>query len=70
LSNISRDVTWHTRVHLLNGADDREDLSRRAVAALKAIAVQEGGLHRVKLVAFGEAFNGDYVLALARHRKP
>jgi len=56
-------------VHLLNGADGREDLPRRAVAALKAIAVQEGGLHRVKLVAFGEAFNGDDVLALARRNK-
>jgi hypothetical protein len=31
--------------------------------------MQEGGLHRVKLIAFGEAFNGDDVLALARRRK-
>ena len=62
-------MTRHARVHLLNCADGREDLPRRAVAALKAIAVQEGGLHRVKLIAFGEAFNGDDVLALARRRK-
>src|SRR5688572_13100274 len=48
LSNVSRDVTRHARVRLLNGADGREDLSRCAVAALKAIAVQERGLHRVK----------------------
>ena len=69
LSNVSRDVTGQPRVHLPNGADGREDLSRRAVAALKAIAVQEGGLHRVKLVACGEAFNRDDVLALAGRRE-
>ena len=62
-------MTGHARVHLLNGTDGREDLPRRAVAALKAIAVQEGGLHRVQLVAGGEAFNGDDVLALARRRQ-
>jgi hypothetical protein len=56
-------------MHLLNGADGREDLPRRAVAALKAIPVQEGGLHRVELVGVGEAFNRDDVLALARCRK-
>ena len=62
-------MTGHARVHLLNGADGREDLPGRAVAALKPIAVQEGGLHRVKLVACGEAFNRDDVLALARRRQ-
>ena len=69
LSNVWCDVTGHARVHLLNGADGREDLPRRAVAALKAVAVQEGGLHRVKLVAFGEAFNRNDVLAFARRRQ-
>src|SRR5215831_12064542 len=59
-------MTGHARVHLLNGADGGEDLPRRAVAALKSIAVQEGGLHRVKLVACREAFNRDDVLAFAR----
>ena len=54
VSNVSRNVTWHSGVHLLNGADGREDLPRRAVAALKAITVRERGLHRVKLVACGD----------------
>jgi hypothetical protein len=44
-------MTGHARLHLLDSADGRQDLPGRAVAALKAIAVQEGGLHRVKLVA-------------------
>lgn len=52
-------------MHLPNGADGREDLPGRAIAALKPIAVQEGSLHRVKVVALGEAFNGDDVLTFA-----
>jgi hypothetical protein len=31
--------------------------------------MQEGGLHRVKLIACGEAFNRDDVLAFARRRQ-
>src|SRR5262245_14784849 len=53
-------------MHLLNGADRREDLSGRAVAALKPIAVKEGGLHRVQLIACGEALYRGYRLPLAR----
>src|SRR5262245_9660645 len=53
-------------MHLLNGADRREDLPGRAVAALKPIAVKEGGLHRVKVIAYGEALYRDDRLPLAR----
>src|SRR6185295_5714650 len=66
LSNVWRDVTWHSLVHLLNGADGREDLPGRAVAALNPILVQEGGQHRVNLVAHRATFNRDDVLAIAR----
>src|SRR5688572_15976497 len=62
-------MTGHARVDLLNRANGGEDLPRRAVAALKAIAVQEGSLHRVKFVACGDAFNRNDLLAPARRRK-
>src|SRR4029453_9616722 len=49
--------------------DGRKDLARRAIAALKAIAVQKCGLHGGKLAACGEAFNRDDLLAVARRRQ-
>src|SRR4030095_10207601 len=66
---VSRDVTWHALVYLLNSANGREDLPRRAVTALKGIAVQKRGLHRMKLLSFGETFNRDDVMSLACCRK-
>src|SRR5262245_63684626 len=54
-------------MNLLNGADRREDLPGRAVAALKPIAVKEGGLHRMQLIVWGEALDRDDRLPLARH---
>ena len=38
-------------------ADGAHDLARRAVAALEAVMGDEGGLHRMQPVAFGEAFD-------------
>src|ERR1700742_1093532 len=38
--------------------DRRHDHARRAVAALKSVIVAEGGLHRVQLIAFRDAFDG------------
>ena len=38
--------------------DEQHDLTRRAIAALKAVMVDEGRLHRVQRVAGGEALDG------------
>src|SRR5262245_23384056 len=69
LLNVRRNVTRHALVDFTNGADRREDLPGRAVPALQAVAVQEGGLHRVKLAAGRETFDGDDVLPLACRRQ-
>src|SRR5438045_2509876 len=53
----------------LQQRDGRHDLSRRAVAALEAVAVDEGLLHRVEPIAFGEALDRRDRLALCRGRE-
>ena len=50
------------------GASGNED-ARRAVTALKPIALQEGCLHWMKRVTCAEAFNRENVLPLACRRK-
>src|ERR1041385_5822966 len=42
-------------VHYVDGGHDH---ARRAVAALQAMIVAEGRLHRMQLLAFGDAFDG------------
>jgi len=40
------------------------DLPGGAIAALKAVVIEEGLLHRMQLVAFGQTFDGGNVLSL------
>src|SRR5215213_10695945 len=56
-SDVCSDVTHITAARLFEQSDRRADLPRRAVAALEAVVLDEGSLHRVKLFAAGQPFN-------------
>src|SRR4051812_9476019 len=53
----------------LDCADRRHNLPRCAIAALEGIVLDEGCLHRMQPVAFGQALDGGDVAALAHHRE-
>src|SRR5215212_7169068 len=56
-SDVFGDVTHIAAPRLFQQPDRRADLPRRAVAALEAVVLDEGSLHRVKLFAAGQPFN-------------
>src|SRR6516165_937274 len=47
--------------------DRRHDHARCAIAALQAVILTEGGLHRMQLLAIGEALDGGDARAVALH---
>jgi hypothetical protein len=49
--------------------DSRHDLSRRAVTALKRVALDKSGLHGVKFVTVQKAFDGGNLVPLVRYRE-
>ena len=57
------------RLSLLDQAHRAHDLAGRAEAALESVMGDEGGLHRMKRVASGEAFDGDDLRAVQAQRK-
>ena len=71
LRRRGRRVTWlgMPRLDLVEHADRRADLARRAVAALVAVVLDEGGLHRMQLVRRAQAFDGGDLGALVHHRQ-
>src|SRR5262245_4558833 len=56
-------MAWPAIAVLAEHSDGRADLARRAVAALEAVALYEGGLHRMKPAGLAEAFDGGDLLA-------
>src|SRR3569832_1719643 len=69
-AHIFSDVIFGFRVSLIHAAYRRQDLSRRAIAALERIMVDEGLLHRMQLaVAGGEPLDGSDILAFVHHGK-
>ena len=63
------DVARHAGVAFGQHADRRTDLSRCAVAALEAVMLDEGGLHRMQRFAVGQAFDGGDRLAVVHDRE-
>src|SRR5215208_2581643 len=55
--HVFGDVTHIATPRLFEQPDRRAYLPRRAVPALKAVILDEGSLHRVKLFAAGQPFN-------------
>ena len=53
----------------VHDVDRRHDHARRAIAALQAVIVAEGRLHRVQFVALGDAFDGGDVGAVGLARQ-
>jgi len=54
---------------LFKQADRAHDLAGRAEATLQAVMRDEGGLHRMQLVAVGDAFDGENVSAVVADRQ-
>jgi hypothetical protein len=47
----------------------RANLAGRAIPALESVMAHEGGLHRMEVVAFRQAFDGGDVIAGVHHRQ-
>ena len=64
-------LTWLGMPALISSsiADRRADLPGRAVAALVAVVLDEGGLHRVQVVGRAQPFDGGDAVALVHHRE-
>src|SRR5690349_23694265 len=56
-------------VTVTDAADRRQDLARRAIAALKSVMLDEGLLHRMQFAAVGDAFDGGHIVTLRGHGK-
>jgi hypothetical protein len=54
---------------LLHAGDRGHDLSRRAIAALESVLVDEGLLHRVRMITMGKTFDGRDFLILRCKRQ-
>src|SRR3954453_16525867 len=54
---------------LVEHGHGRTDLSRRAVAALKTIMLDEGGLHWMQMIGGAEPFDGRDLVALMHDRE-
>ena len=65
LKHMARDASLNLFEHCYG----RAYLSRRAVAALKAVMLHEGCLHWVKVLSGTEAFDGCNAVALMHHGK-
>src|SRR5688572_28490025 len=66
---IFGNVTRIAATCLFEHPDSRTYLPGRAVAALKTVVLDEGSLHRVKLFAARESFNGCDLATLERGRE-
>ena len=66
---VGGDMAGNARLDLVEHRDRRADLARRAVAALVAVVLDEGGLHRVQLVRRAQAFDGGDAVAVVHHRQ-
>ncbi len=53
MSDVLGDVAWNLIGGFFEHRDCGHDLARSAIAALKAIAFDKGGLHRMEFIAFG-----------------
>src|SRR5690349_4752392 len=60
-------MAWDALLDFLQDRDRGADLPRRAVAALKAIVLDEGCLHRMHLRGRAETFDGRHLLTLMHH---
>src|SRR5215213_113434 len=68
-SHVFGDVTHIAAPRLFEQPDRRADLSRRAIPALESVILNEGSLHRVKLFAARESFNGCHLVTLKCRRE-
>ena len=69
ICQIGRHIARHARAALGQHADGRANLARCAVAALKAVMLDEGRLHRMQILAVGEPFDRGDGLAVVHHRE-
>src|SRR5258708_15613792 len=56
-AHLLADIVVGSGMAFVEQADRRADLARGAVAALERVVLHEGRLHRVKLLAAGDAFD-------------
>ena len=61
---IGRHMTWDAGLDLVEHRHRRTDLPGRAVAALVAVVLHEGGLHRMQVVRRPKPFDGRDPVAL------
>jgi hypothetical protein len=61
---VRRDVARHAFRSFREHRYSRHDLSRRAITALKGVALDKSGLHRVKFVAVQKTFDGSNLVPL------
>src|SRR4051794_35597141 len=68
-AHIFPDVLVAIRVALLYASYRRHDLSGSAVAALESVVLDEGLLHRMRLVAFCQPLDREDLLPLGGERQ-
>ena len=66
-AEVGGNVAGNARLDLLEHRDRGADLPRRAVAALVAVVLHEGGLHRMQVRRRAQALDGRDAIALVHH---
>jgi len=68
-AHIFADLIWVVGVPLLHAGYGRHDLPRGTIAALEAVIVDKGLLHRMQLPILLQALDGRDLLALDGNRE-
>ena len=66
---VGADMARDAGLDLVEHRHGRADLPGRAVAALIAVMLDEGGLHRVQVVGRAQPLDGGDAVALVHHRE-
>ena len=66
---VGADVARDAGLDLVEHRDRRADLPGRAIAALIAVMLDEGGLHRMQMLRRAQPFDGGDAVALVHHRE-
>src|SRR4051794_19365780 len=69
LSDVRGHVAGRTGLPFFEHCDSGADLSGRAIATLKAIVLNEGGLHGMQLRLLGQTLDGGDVIAIVHRRQ-
>ena len=69
LELLANGLLFELVAEAVDHVDRRHDHAGRAEAALQAVILAEGLLHRMQLLAVGEALDGEHVGAVRLHRQ-